>query len=138
MPYVLRLEDDSEKTLTRKLRDLQGAERDAYDDALRGRAPTRRSETWSDLRPLRGRKPEGQVHGQEEPYCLNDHDTDAIEVDSTSRHSRCSRTRRRPIRQSAEDAARVQREAWSDVEPAEEKRTEGARSSRLSCSESSQ
>ena len=82
---------------------------------------TRSSETWSDLRPLRGRKPEGQVHGQEEPYCLNDHDTDAIEVDSPSRRNRYSRTRRRPIRLSAEDAARVQREAWSDVEPAEEK-----------------
>ena len=35
---------------------------------------------------------QGQVHGQEEPYCLNDHDTDAIEVDSPSRRSRCSRT----------------------------------------------
>ena len=52
---------------------------------------------------------------------MNDHDTDAIEVDSPSRHSRRSRTPRHRIRLSAEDAARVQREAWSDVEPAKEK-----------------
>ena len=63
---------------------------DAYEVSLVTRAPTRSSETWSDLRPPRGRKLEGQVHGQEEP-CMNDHDTDAIEVDSPSRHSRRSR-----------------------------------------------
>jgi hypothetical protein len=55
---------------------------------------------------------------------MNDHDTDSIEGDLPSRRSR---TPHRRIRLSAEDAARMQREAWSDVEPAEEKRTEGAR-----------
>jgi hypothetical protein len=39
MPYVLRLEDDSKKTLTRKLRDLQGAERDADKDAAGAEHP---------------------------------------------------------------------------------------------------
>ena len=57
------------------------------------------------------------------------------EVDSPSRRSRTPRHR---IRLSAEDVARVQREAWSDVETAEEKRTEGAWFFGAFCSQSSQ